>query len=277
MCGYFTAAFAPSAKRDRRGSFFAVCYNAAAQLSYSKKKIMLGAVLYWLLVSVRFLWNLSFLGLHPLVVVLVADLLDSKDAVFYIFTGQSDKILYDMVDKAADLVFYLSAFMFYFYFRKELWYARILAYAFLFRSVGNVIFLISVGTARWVPIAFPAVAMPWMLLYSFLDYGFRLRNYDQRWDGWLRSRPVVNVLVLLVILALWVTKEVLQWSDGNAGPPDDFCSTPVICMGLILPLFGVLILFGIYMGVDRAVHFNPGTVRYNAVPKRITTLHDVVT
>lgn len=224
---------------------------------------------FWAFIIARFLWNLAFLGLHPLVVVLTADLLDAKDSAFYIFTGESTKELYHTADKLADLSFYISAFTYYFYFRKELWYARVLAYAFLFRAVGNIIFIALSGIPNWVPYVFPAVAMPWMIFYSFLDYGFVVRNYDRRWDRWLRKHTSVHVCILVLILIIWEIKEIVQWKGGNNSSPDDVCSSELICAGLLLPIIAAMIGFGIYMGVNRTPHFEPNTVRYTrGVPSK---------
>lgn len=246
----------------------------------------MGGIIFWLFIGIRVLWNFAFLGLHPLVIVIVADLLDSKDSAFYIFTGETTKLVYDRVDKTTDLAFYISAIVYYFYFHRQLWYAWILGAAFTFRAVGNVIFLIAPETARWVPFVFPAFAMPWMVFYSFLDYGFVVRSYDQRWDRWLRHHTVAHVLIVVAILILWEVKEIIQWKDGNTGPPDDLCTTELVCASLIFPLFLVLILFAVYMGINRHPHFEPNSVRYTkgGIPvktkrktKKLQSVEDILT
>ena len=200
--------------------------------------------IYWIIESFRYLWNLFFLILHPIALLLGQNTLDSIDFLFFQHTGY-DRNVYDRADKSADLAFYISCILFFSFYWNTLWYSKILVFGFLFRSIGNIIFLATL--ADWSFIAFPNVASSIMLLYVTLDFFRKDRK-------WLLKHYIIHFILLAIAIGLTMYLEIKVWGNGNdlIGPPR--CRSTKICLQILW--FPILLLFVIlfFITYNKSVH-----------------------
>ena len=207
--------------------------------------------IYWIIESFRYLWNLFFLILHPIALLLGQNTLDSIDFLFFQHTGY-DRNVYDRADKSADLAFYISCILFFSFYWNTLWYSKILVFGFLFRSIGNIIFLASL--ADWSFIAFPNVASSIMLLYVTLDFFRKDRK-------WLLKHYIIHFILLAIAIGLTMYLEIKVWGNGNnlIGPPR--CRSTKICLQILWFPIVLLFLLLFFITYNKSVHVHDEHVK----------------
>lgn len=204
-------------------------------------------------------WNLSLLWLHPLAVVAGAGFVfDSPDYAFFLLTGK-DRDFYDRADKVLDACFYLAAAIYYTYFWRRLWYAKYIAPLLYYRIVGNIVFLITLGS--WVPLVFPNLGEALMWVYSALDYGFPGPHPGRRFDRFFERHRGWNWALIGVTVAVKWGLEAALWADGNSVVDPPLCVSVHACWGLYgIPLL-FFAVFAVLASYWRTAHFVEGSVR----------------
>lgn len=217
---------------------------------------------YYLFQIVRYLWIIvGFLWLHPFAVVFGAGFIfDTPDLEFFVLTGKSREF-YDRTDKLADLAFHIAAGIYYTYFWKQLWYARIIAPFFWWRVIGNIIFLITLE--GWALIVFPNVGEILMWFFSILDYGLPRPLPGKRFDRWWKRKKGWTVIAVIIIIIGKTISEYFLWRDTPKPIPPPTCNSVGECWGLISPGILAFLVFGILASYYYPAHFYENTVRLN--------------
>lgn len=186
----------------------------------------------------RYVLNLAFLWLHPIALVIFSILFDYTDYPFFLLTGKS-RDYYNYCDKSADLFFYIVAAWYFIYNSKRLWYAKIIAVAFIFRAFGNIFFLITLNHAFFL--IFPNVGEFFMLFFTALDYGLPWPYPGKRYDTWFKERTVATVVAIAILSGLKIMQEWILWDKVNP-LSDPLCQSVLSCWSVLaLPLVAALL------------------------------------
>lgn len=218
---------------------------------------------FWLYqIAVRGLWNFSLFFLHPLAVVIGAGIvLEIPDYNFFLLTGES-RDFYDRTDKVFDALFYTAAAVYYTYFWHQLWYAKYIAPLLYYRILGNIVFLVTLGS--WVPLVFPNLGEALMLVYSALDYGFPGPHPGRRFDRFFRTHKGWNwLLIASTVTIKWIAEFVL-WFGGNDKMLPPQCVSVAACWSIIAWSLIFFVFFAVLATYWRMPHFDEGTVRRSA-------------
>jgi len=201
-------------------------------------------VVYWIFWSSRWLFNLSYLRMHPFIVALGTDALDLFDTPLWKLTGGSSED-YNRYDKLADVTYYIASLIYVLYFFNCLRWPRAVLYlitVFLsYRIVGNFI-MVALPNITWLPIVFANIGSLLLEVYAGLDF-FRLNRHIEHSTGW-------NVVIVILVVCAKIGQEVglrLAW-DGLSSSE---CDSIAHCFGIWwFPMFAFL-LIGIWVGYMR--------------------------
>lgn len=214
-------------------------------------------VVYSIIIAIRYVWNITFLWFHPLIVVLGTLVWDSIDRTFFSFTDKTVDV-YQLNDKAADLSFYVASLIYFAWFWKELWYAKFITIAMAYRIIGNILFLATQNQSFlfW----FANVGEVYLWFYSGLDFGLPLP--DIRLDRWLKERKWTNAIALTLLAVLKFGLEYRMW--GGKGELSDIDLAPVcrslyLCANFVLaPVIAFVVTATLHYW--RTPHWEEGTV-----------------
>lgn len=206
-----------------------------------------------LVVGLRGMWMLAFIGLHPFVVHLVNFNLDTLDFGVSVHANL-ERSAYDRLDKITDLVYYVAALSYCLGHLYELWYARYMVPFLAWRILGNLIFIATLED--FVLIIFPNVFQPLFALYTFLDL--------IQVDAWVRDTQPLNGILIGLITALKFGAEVLM-HGSQADEEGHLSSDELMChctngwawLGERAGLLVCLLLLAIYVGLVRTANYDP--------------------
>lgn len=209
-------------------------------------------VAFWALHAARYLWNLSYLRVHPLIVLFGTEILDIIDAPLLKLSGQGEDY-YNRADKAADASYYLASLIYFaYFFRAFRWHPLIMwaiVISFALRFVAN---LVMIGTlATFIPTIVWNVGQTLVLIYSFIDWF--------RWNDAIRDKLGWNLLFLTIALVTKAAQEYSMWLvyDG-LGPLE--CNSVTFCFGIWWMPALLFFFVGIWAGVIQRVQWVQGTV-----------------
>ena len=221
-----------------------------------KKKMVLancglGLTTLGFVLTLRVIWILTFIVLHPFVIHVINFQLDSMDFDVSVHIGLS-RDTYDRIDKVADLAYYLGALLYLLVHLEDLWYAKYTVPFLAYRMVGNLIFI---GTLdNFILIIFANVFQLLFFLYTFLD----LIQYD----AYLRDTQYLNAVIIAIVTAIKFVWEGFMHGDQNKeNPADDEsvcrCENAWDWLADRVVLLGIALLFALYIGFIRVANYNP--------------------
>lgn len=207
---------------------------------------------FWVVNAARYLWNLSYLRLHPLIVLLGTQILDVIDTPFLKLSGK-DTDYYIRADKAADASYYLASLIYFAYFYHGFrWHPLIKWSIVLFfgaRFIANVVMVITAATI--IPLIVWNVGQTLVLIYSIIDWF--------RWNEAIRTKLGWNILLLAVAIAAKAAQEFSMWLHfEELGPPE--CDTVLHCLEIWYVPALYFFFIGIWAGIVRLVEWFPGKV-----------------
>jgi hypothetical protein len=183
---------------------------------------------YWSFWSVRWLWNLAYLRLHPFVVAMGTEVLDKFDSPLWKLSGGSAE-QYNRFDKLADGSFYLASLVFIGYFFHQLTWPRPLLWALIVLLSLRLFFVNTVGALllpeiTWFGVLVPNYGGALLEVYAGLDF-FRLLGRLKRFWQHL-------VICALVVVGKTVQELVLRQPEHvyALSPPE--CDSLEHCFGL---------------------------------------------
>lgn len=206
-----------------------------------------------IVLALRGMWLLGFIGLHPFAVHIVNFNLDSLDYGVSA-AAELSRETYDRIDKTADVVYYLAALWYCLGHLGDLWYARYMVPFLAWRIIGNIVFIATLE--HFVLIIFPNVFQPLFALYTFLDL--------IQVDAYVRDTQWLNGILIGLIAALKFGAEVLMHGSetdesGHLSPDDPLCGcdSAWAWLGSRAGLLVCLLLVSIYVGLVRVANYDP--------------------
>lgn len=206
---------------------------------------------YWAYWSGRLLWNFGLLRLHPFVVALGAEVLDTFDnSLFKLAYSSSaaDAVRYNRFDKLADGSFYLAALVFTGYFFHQLtnWpravrWAIISLLALRLYAV-NLIGALLLPEVTWLGVVVPSYGAALFEVYAALDFFRLLRRFTPLWHV---------VLCALTVAGKTVQEWLLRQPNHvyTLDPPS--CDSVRHCFGVWWFAAAAFLLLAIWAGYTR--------------------------
>ncbi len=212
---------------------------------------------------IRILWPLSFFFLHPFVVHVVSYFTDGIDFTAWLIFRPEDRDFYHRWDKTFDLYYYIVAFTVLCIFYNQLWYGKWMIPLLVYRSIGNVIFIVTVDPI--LTVIFPNAFSVAFAIFSGFDFLNNIR-YFHGTSRWLRRRVWLQWIIVILSIVLVLIIEIVRFriieSDLDNGKIRETGNSIQCFYQRFLELI-VLILAGLYIGLTTFPDFEPGTVVRN--------------